>query len=154
MGPWARRILVEERGWLSEEEYAAALGFSQILPGANTINTAVLVGDRFEGLAGSVIAVGALLAAPMAILILAAVLYDRYGALPDVRGALGGIAAAAAGLVIGTGAKMAFRLKPDALALVLGAGAFFAVAVARVPLPLTVAVLVPAGVALGFARRR
>ena len=154
VAPWARRVIVEERGWLSEEDYAAVLGFGQVLPGANTVNAAVIIGDRFQGPAGSVIAVLAMLTAPMAILVVAATLYDRFQAQPDLQGALAGIAAAAAGLVIGTGAKMAVRLKPDALAIVLGVAAFVAVAAFKVPLAVTVLVLAPVGLALGLIAER
>jgi chromate transporter len=150
VGPWARRVVVEERGWMSEADYAAVLGFGQILPGANTINAAVIIGDRFQGAAGAAISVSALLLAPMAILVAAAALYDRFGSLPDVRGALSGIAAAAAGLVIGTGIKMGWRLKPDARALLVGGVALVAVAAFRAPLALTVLVLGPVGVGLTF----
>jgi chromate transporter len=153
VGPWARRVIVEERGWMAEADYAAVLGFGQILPGANTINAAVIIGDRFQGAPGAAIAVLALLSAPMAVLIAAAALYDRFGSLPDVRGALSGVAVGAAGLVIGTGLKMAQKLKPDAIALVVGGCALVAVAAFRAPLLATVLALAPIGVGLSFVRR-
>ena len=153
VAPWARRVIVEERRWLNDEDYAAVLGFGQVLPGANTVNAAVIIGDRFQGPAGSVIAVSAMMTAPLAILVVAAAFYDRFQALPDVQGALGGIAAAAAGLVIGTGAKMAVKLKPDPLALTLGLVALVAVVAFKAPLALTVLVLAPLGLGLGFLRR-
>lgn len=151
---WARRVVVEERGWLSEEDYAAVLGFGQILPGANTINAAVIIGDRFQGPVGSLLSVLGLLAVPMLILVGAAALYDRFGALPDVRATLGGVAVGAAGLVIGTGAKMAWRMKPDLQALALGGAALLAVGLFRAPLVVTVLVLAPIGVALAVLRPR
>ena len=150
----ARRVIVEERQWLSDEDYAAVLGFGQILPGANTVNAAVIIGDRFQGVLGSIIAVTALLAAPLAILVALASLYDRFAALPDVRAALSGIAAGAAGLVIGTGIKMAVKLKPDALAIFLGGAALLAVAILKVSLMATVLVIAPVGLALSLTRNR
>ena len=57
VAPYARRVIVEERQWFPDEDYTAILGFGQILPGANTINAAVIIEDRFEGAFGSVIAV-------------------------------------------------------------------------------------------------
>jgi chromate transporter len=154
VAPWARRVIVEERRWLDDREYAAILGVGQILPGANTVNAAAMIGDRFQGAAGAVIAVCAILAAPLAILVAAALLYDRFGAQPDVAAALAGVAAAAAGLVIGTGLKMAWKLKPDAIAWITGAAALLAVVVLKVSLVLTVVVLAPAAVLLGGLRRR
>ena len=47
--PWARRVLVEERAWLSEREFAELLGMCQILPGPNVVNLAVILGARWQG---------------------------------------------------------------------------------------------------------
>ncbi len=98
---YARRVIVDERQWLPDEDYAAVLGFIQILPGANTINAAVIIGDRFQDTSGSVIAVCSLPAAPMTVMVALASLYDRFAALPRFQAALGGIAAGAAGLSMG-----------------------------------------------------
>ena len=153
VAPWSRKVTVEERRWLSDEDYAAVLGFGQDLPGANAVNAAVIIGDRFHGVTGSLIAVAALLAAPLAILVALASLYDRFAADPDVRAALSGIAAGAAGLVIGTGIKMAVKLKPDRMALLLGGTVLAAVAAYKVSLIATVLILAPLGVALSLLRR-
>ena len=53
VGPWARRIIVEDCGWLDEREYAEVLGLCQVLPGPNVGNVAVCIGDRFHGALGS-----------------------------------------------------------------------------------------------------
>lgn len=151
VAPWARRVIVEERRWLSEEDYAAVLGVSQVLPGANTVNVAVILGDRFQGPSGSVLAVSALMAAPLALLIVIAAVYDRVAGFADVQNALGGVACAAAGLVAGTGVKMALLLRPAPAALLLGAAALLAVAGLKASLLLAVLVLVPAGLALAAA---
>ena len=83
VAPWSRKVIVEERGWLSDEDYAAVLGFGQVLPGANTVNAAMIIGDRFKGVTGSPIAVSALLAAPLAVLVALASLYNRFTAVLD-----------------------------------------------------------------------
>ncbi len=59
VAPWSRNIIVEEQGWLPAEDYAAILGFGQRLPGANTVNAAVINGDRFQGVTGGLIALAA-----------------------------------------------------------------------------------------------
>jgi chromate transporter len=43
-------MLVEERRWMSAEEFNAQLGLCQFLPGPNVINLAVVVGKRYQGL--------------------------------------------------------------------------------------------------------
>lgn len=74
---WARRILVEEKRWLTEQEYAETLGLGQVLPGPNALNAAIMVGERFHGVAGSLIAAGALFGGPLVVLAGLATLYDR-----------------------------------------------------------------------------
>ncbi|MCB4823381.1 chromate transporter [Roseicella aerolata] len=140
---WARRVIVEERRWLTEREYAEVLGLGQVLPGPNVGNAAVMIGRRFHGLAGALLATAGIYCAPLLILIVLCLLYDRYGQLPEVAPAMAGIAAAAAGMVIGTAMKMAGKLKLAPEALVLLLLATFAAAWLRLPLPLIVLALAP-----------
>jgi chromate transporter len=149
---WARRVIVEERRWLTEREYAEVLGLGQVLPGPNVGNAAVMIGRRFHGLAGALLATGGIYAAPLCILIVLCLLYDRYGSLPDVAPAMQGVAAGAAGMVIGTALKMAERLKLTAEAVAVLAAAAVAAAWFRVSLPLIVLVLAPVSVALSLRR--
>jgi chromate transporter len=151
---WARRVIVEERAWLSEREYVSLLGVGQILPGPNTVNAAVMIGDRFQGVPGAFIAVVALMAMPLVILVTLATLYERYATLPDVAAAMSGTAAAAAGLVIGTALKMARRLEPTRIALFFGLVAFVAIGVLGLPLIAVVLVLAPLSVAAVKLERR
>ncbi|HXQ67313.1 MAG TPA: chromate transporter [Alphaproteobacteria bacterium] len=154
VAPWARRVIVEERAWLSEEEYASLLGVGQILPGPNTLNLAVMVGDRFQRALGALIAVAALMTMPLAILMAVASLYERFAAFPEVASAMSGTAAAAAGLVIGTALKMTRRLRPTRMAILFGLVAFVAIGVLRFPLIAVVAVLAPISIAAAALERR
>jgi chromate transporter len=153
---WVRRILVEERGWLEEREFAELLGVASVLPGANTVNLSIMVGDRFQGVTGALAALAGLMGVPLALLVAIALLYDRFAGLAPVRAALGGAAAAAAGLVVGQALKMLRNAGSDALMLGGAALTFAGVAVLRLPVALTLAVLIPASVAacLMLGRKR
>lgn len=155
VAPWARHVIVEDRAWLTEAEYAAVVGIGQVLPGANTVNAAVMIGDRFAGPVGAAAAVLGLMAMPLAILIALAQVYAAFAAVPLVQAALAGSAAAAAGLVVGTGLKMAWRLKPSPGAVAAGLLALAAVALLHWPLVVVLLVLGPlsVGVAALEARR-
>jgi len=115
----------------------------------------VAVGQRFRGWKGSLAALTGILAAPAAISVMLAALYMRYAAVPQVSHAMGAVAAAAAGLVIGTAFKMAepvFRKDwvlgvPVAL-LTLALAAFL-----RWPLPAVLLSMASAGSAVAWARR-
>lgn len=151
---WVRQIVVEERGFLDEREFAEWLGFASVLPGANTVNLAVMLGDRYKGASGALAALLGLLLAPIIILIGVVSLFDRFGNLPDVSNALGGAAAATAGLVIGNAYKMIRTIRTDFLAI-LTAGLTFAVTgVLQLSLVASLAFIVPFSVLIGIATRR
>ena len=50
--PWARRMLVEQRRWLTAEEFTEVLSLGQFLPGGNIVNMSVVIGQRFHGVPG------------------------------------------------------------------------------------------------------
>ena len=152
-GPIMRAVIVDDRRWLDEAEFAALLGLCQALPGANTCNFAVMLGDRFGGAGGAAIALFGLLLAPLAILVALASFFAAFAQNSDVRAALFGATAAGAGLAIGTAVKMARKLPGDPVLLSLAGATFLAAAVLRLPLPAILAVLLPTGLLLGRARR-
>ena len=154
VAPWARHIIVEERRWLDEREYASILGIGQVLPGPNTVNSAIIIGDRFQGGAGSVLAVLGILCMPITVLIGIALIYDRISGLPAVAVAIAAGASAAAGLVIGTALKMARKLKPNAAAIFIGLAAFVSVGLLQVPMALAIVVLGPMSIGLVWWQRR
>jgi len=152
--PWARRMMVEQKGWMSSDEFAELLSLCQFLPGGNIINLAVVVGQRTNGLLGAIVAVAGLMMSPVVIVLLFGSAYLRYGHLPEVHAALGGVAAAAAGLILSMAAKMARPLFDRGAVVPLGVAvaAFFGVAVFSFSLPAVVLVLAPASIALAWRK--
>ena len=136
MLPFARRMLVEERQWMTAEEFNAQLGLCQFLPGPNVVNLAVLVGKRYCGLAGAIVAPIGLLAGPLVIVLLLAMLYDRYGSLSQVQGMLRGIAAVGCGLLFAMAWRMGMALKDKPICLPFTALTVTAIAFMRWPMPL------------------
>jgi chromate transporter len=154
IAPWARHVIIEERRWLTEQEFAAILGIGQILPGPNTMNASVMIGDRFQGVGGIMACLLGQMAMPMVIVTSLAVVYERFASVPEVMAALAGAAAGAAGLVLGTALKMAQKVKPSPPALLVGIMAFVAIGLLEWPLVPVVAVLVPLSIATAAMERR
>src|SRR5262249_40446091 len=75
---WIRRSFVERRGWSTETQFAAALALARIMPGANVINLAILIGQRARGIPGAIVAVLGLVVGPTLGVIALAVLYRRF----------------------------------------------------------------------------
>ena len=150
--------LVERAGWLTREEFVEALAISQVLPGPNVCNLSLLVGDRFFGWRGAFAALGGMMAAPLLIVLALAALYSHWAGTPAVDGALRGMGAVAAGLVIATAIKLAWALRASPLGrpvcAALGVMTFCAVIVWHVPLVWVVAGLGPLGMAIAWWRLR
>ncbi|NSZ15446.1 chromate transporter [Agrobacterium vitis] len=148
--PMARRMMVEDRNWLSPGEFMDLLGLCQFLPGGNIINMSVAVGLKFQGWRGALAAAFGLIAAPTAIVICLGYIYDRYRDNPQVEHLFAGLAAAASGLLISLAWKVLQPLKHKLWALAIVALCFIAIAVFRLPLFATMLVLAPVSIVLSW----
>lgn len=115
----AQRELCERRRWLTPQDFVELLSGAQVLPGPNVCNLSLMIGDRFFGWRGALVALAGMIAAPMALMLALAWLLGEaanVGHAQDViRHALGGIAAVAAGQIIGTVLKLAAPVKDHVL---------------------------------------
>ena len=151
--PWARRMVVEQRRWLTPAEFTDVLALCQVLPGPNITNMAVALGSRFRGLPGVLAALTGLLAGPFVVVLTLGGVYERFGALPAVQHAFAGLAAAASGLVVALAFKIAAPLR-GAAPWAVAAVSFAAIGVLRVPLLPAMFVLAPASILLLRGRGR
>lgn len=132
--PWARRMIVEQRAWLTPAEFTEMLGLCQFFPGGNVMNLTIVLGSRFHGIAGSVACFLGLMTAPVAIVIGMGVIYDQYADLPAVRRAFVALSAAAAAYLLATAWKMTAGLRGRPFAIAVAACTFLVIAVLRLPL--------------------
>ena len=139
--PWARRMIVEQRKWLTPVEFTDMLGLCSFLPGGNIMNVTIALGARFRGIPGAASCFLGLMTAPVAIVIALGVVYDRYANLPSVRQAFVALSAAAAAFVLATAWKIASPLRGKPLAIGVAACTFVAIAVLRLPLVAAMPVL-------------
>jgi chromate transporter len=150
----ARHVIVDKRRWMTEHDYAALIAIGQILPGGNIINMTVMLGDRFQGIGGSIVALCGLMIMPIAILLGLTEVYDMFSTNPDVQAATVGAGAAAAGLVIGMGLKMGRALKLEMLHIGFAVLTFVAMGILRLPFVLSILVIAPLCIAATWWSRR
>ena len=150
---WIRRVVVERRRWLTEQELVELVALAQLLPGVNGINLAVLIGFRFAGMTGAAAALAGFLGPPVLMVVALGVLHQRYGAMPVVQDALSGMAAVAVGLLIATGANLARVLQRRRLPWLFAVLAFAGIGLLRWPLLAVVAVLAPLAVFAAWSGR-
>ena len=110
-------MLVEQRKWMTAEEFNDAYALCQFLPGPNVVNLSVVFGRRIRGPVGAAVALVGLVGPPFVIVSIIGFFYARFGEIAALQRMLAGVAAAAAGLVMGTCAKMAVPLFKDRLGL-------------------------------------
>jgi len=148
--PWAQRTLVEDRRWLSREEFLEVLAFGQLLPGPNIINVGIIIGHRYFGWRGSVVAVTGLVLFPAVIVLTAGAVYSQFVTVPAVQKALSGMAAVAAGLIIAMALKLAWAQRRRWPWLTFGVASFVGLALLRWPLLQVLAMTVPIAVLLAW----
>jgi chromate transporter len=151
---WSRRMMVEERKWLTPEQFNETYALCSFLPGGNIINFSIIFGLRIRGGAGSLVAVAGLLGPPLLLVMFSGALYAHYGDLPAFRRMLTGVAAAAAGLLMATVAKMALPLFRNGTitAPLISLATFIAIGLIHWSLPLVLMVLVPLSIAIAWVR--
>jgi chromate transporter len=121
------------------------LSISQTMPGLNSVNIAILMGDRLRGALGAwVAAIGLLL--PGALIVLAiGFLYGANSDHPMANHVLGGIAAAAAALLTTVTWNLGERTFKKRKSLVLLVLTFVLMSIVKWPLYLVLGIVLPLG---------
>jgi chromate transporter len=152
--PWARRVIVDERRWLDDREFAELIGLCQVLPGPNVVNLAVIIGARSHGPLGSLIAMTGILFVPIGVMLAIAVFYAAVAHAAIAQHAIAAASAAAAGLILGTALRLLLQTRPPPRGLLTGAAAFVAVGVLQWPLLWVILALIVVGVAAEWRASR
>ena len=133
-----QRILVDEKRWLTNEEFIEDWAVAQVLPGPNVVNLALMIGDRYFGLRGGLAALAGVLAFPLLVVLVIAALFASVADLPMAQGALKGMGAVSAGLIAAVGLRLVSALKVNVMSIgvciALAAMTFIAIAILRIPL--------------------
>jgi len=153
-----QRELVENKRWMTKEEFIEEWAVAQIMPGPNVINLAITLGSRYFGPSGVVVAVAGLITCPLLLLLALALVYTEFSSNPRAAGALRGMGAVAAGLVLSTALKLASTLRTNRMGPWVGAAfslvTFVAIAWLRVPLVWIVLGLGTVAIAVAWQRLR
>ena len=151
--PVAQRELVERERWLRRDEFLELLSISQVLPGPNIVNLALIFGDRCFGWRGAMAAITGILAAPLLVVLTLAMLVRQAEGIAAVGDALRGMGVVAAGLVLSTAWRLGGGLRRSRLGLPLASGFVLLtlVGVAALRMPLVTVVLGLGSVAMVLA---
>src|SRR6476469_5834502 len=79
-----QRELVERKRWMTREEFVEEWAVAQIMPGPNVINLALMIGGRYFGLRGALVALAGMLSAPLVVVLMLALVYAQFADNPHV----------------------------------------------------------------------
>jgi chromate transporter len=133
-----QRMLIDERHWLTQDEFLHALNVCMLLPGPEATQLATYAGWRLHGWRGGLTA-GLLFVLPGALVILLlSMLYAAYGQLPLVASLFFGIKAAVLAIVVEALLKVARRALKLTSDWWIAAAAFAALFLFKIPFPVVV----------------
>lgn len=134
----AQRELVDKKHWLTQAQFVEDWAVAQVLPGPNVVNLSLMIGDRYFGVRGGMVALAGMLCFPLLIVLVLAALFSGVSDSVVVQGALRGMGAVAAGMIVATGLRLLDALKENVLGTPvcygLAAATFVAIALLRLPL--------------------
>jgi len=152
--PWARRELVDQRKWLTSEEFTEMLSLGQILPGPNVVNLSIMFGARHYGATGSILAFSGLMLAPLVILLALANLYGSFSHYEAVQHAVRATASVSAGLMLAAGLNMLAKMRKAWGDRLVTLTAFTGSGLLALPLLLVLAVMIPVSILFSWRSRR
>jgi chromate transporter len=145
---WARSIVVDQRRWLDDQEFAEILTLCQFMPGPNIVGITLCSGSKLRGPLGAVSAVAGFILIPWTVGLAFGSLCLQYVHLPILQNILGGLSSAAAGLMIATGIRLLMPHRSRQTAFLFAALAFTGMVVIKLPLLIVLVALAPVSIAI------
>ena len=150
---WLHREVVNIRGWMTDDQFFSGYSLTHVLPGVNSSNLAVYIGQNLRGTSGAVVALVALLSGPFIVVIGAALAYQYLLQVPGFQAAVAGIAAAAIGMLVRLGYIAVRKATTGVVPVLIMLAVFIPVGILRWPLVLVVLVMAPIAIALAWPRK-
>lgn len=141
-------LLTEKKKWLSQDEFMAALAISQTMPGLNSVNLAILAGDKLRGTLGAFVAMLGLILPGALFVMIAGYAYTEGQDHPIVNLLLAGIAACATGLLAAITYKLGADLFKQIRPLLIIVTTFVLMSVLHLSLIWVLLIMVPVALAI------
>ena len=149
MLPILQRELVENKGWITDEDLTDYYAIGQCTPGVIAVNTATFVGYRLGGIAGACCATLGVIFPSLVIITIIAAFIRNFAHLSVVQHAFAGIRVAVCALVLHTIIKLIRSGVKNVLGVVLLIATFISIAVLELSPIWAVIVAAAAGILSG-----
>ncbi|MCC7105238.1 MAG: chromate transporter [Chloroflexi bacterium] len=136
-----RDLYVRQHRWLDDHQFLECAAISQVLPGANVLNTSLIVGYRLGGVRAAFVALLTLIPPGAAFLVVLTELYRHFGLLPIVVSLTRGLSAAGVALVAAACLQMAPTALVGPVEIGLAVAAFLGITVLHLDVPVVLFVL-------------
>ena len=153
MTAWFHREVVIMRGWLTNTDFASGYAMCQLMPGVNSTNMVLYLGQRLRGGRGAIVSMLGMLTAPFCIVIAAAYTYSRLIELPGFSLVMAGVGTAAIGLLLRLGITIAQGLRRTVASYIAAAITFVAVGFLHLPILPVILVLAPISIWAAWPRK-
>lgn len=140
---YIRRIIVENKKWMTNAEFFPGLALSQILPGANVVGISLYIANHLCGARGVIVALGCLIAPPAIFVFFVGYLYFTFGALPAMESMLKGVAAVACGLMASMFVESVGESLKNKMDILIFITTFFLIKEERLSIPLAILIVAP-----------
>lgn len=108
---------VEEKQWMSREEFLDMVAIAESTPGPVAVNSATYIGYKIGGTAGAAASTAAVSLPSFVVIYIISLFFDRFLSLTVVANAFKGIQVCVVYLILSAGLKMLKQLKKDSFDL-------------------------------------
>jgi chromate transporter len=136
-------LLVEKKKWLDLDDFMATLAISQTMPGLNSVNMAVLTGDRLRGVLGAFAAGIGLILPGAAFVLIVGIAYMAKPDHPIADLLLAGIAAGATGLLAAITYKIGQTHLQHVISCIIIITTFVLMSIFKLPLIMVLLIMAP-----------
>lgn len=152
--PWARQMMVDRRGWVSEQAFNELLAVGQFFPGPNVCNVAIIYARKQHGLSGACLAVVGLYLFPSIITLFAGFAYATWWQHAVVQQVFGAIMPIATGLMLGTALRLLAAMPRNMANYSVFVLTFVLMGLIAVPLWCVLLISISGSIALRFVDRK
>lgn len=140
---YMRELIVKNEGWLTEDEFMILLSIGQTMPGLNSVNVSILLGDKLFGTKGSIVSCLGLCLPGVLFVLLLGSFYVSSGDHPLVNKLLTGITAGATSLLAYVTWDLGKRSFETKKSIFLVALTFFLMSVLKIQLYFVLFIVIP-----------
>ena len=140
-----KRVFVERKKWITEQEFITGLSLSQLLPSATGANTIEFLGYRIRGSLGAIVAPVCFILPALILMTILSAIYFRYGQVPLGQALFTGLGAVVIALIISAAVSLGRSAIKDVWAAVVAVVGLALVELLHQSIPMVVVVSAIAG---------